>query len=85
VRNSNGSGANGLVYLLGDHLGSTSITADPVDGDKLSELRFRAWGETRYAFWILRVRNEWVLTYPEGVLRSILAACQPVAESPLYE
>ena len=49
VRNSNGTGTNGLVYLLGDHLGSTSITADPVDGDKLSELRFKAWGETRYS------------------------------------
>ena len=25
------------------------ITADPLDGDKLSELRFKAWGETRYS------------------------------------
>jgi RHS repeat-associated protein len=49
VRNSNGTGTNGLVYLLGDHLGSTSITSDPVDGDKLSELRFKGWGETRYS------------------------------------
>jgi RHS repeat-associated protein len=24
-------------------------TADPLDGDKLSELRFKAWGETRYS------------------------------------
>ena len=49
VRNSNGTGANGLVYLLSDHLGSASLTADPLDGDKLSELRYKAWGETRYA------------------------------------
>jgi len=48
VRNSNGNGTDGLVYLLGDHLGSTSLTADPLDGDKLSELRYKAWGETRH-------------------------------------
>jgi hypothetical protein len=52
VRNSNGTGTNGLVYLPGDHpslrsgqaLGSASLTADPLDGDKLSELRYKAWG-----------------------------------------
>lgn len=49
VRNSNGTGTNGLVYLLDDHLGSASLTADPLDGDKLSELRYKTWGETRYA------------------------------------
>ncbi len=49
VRNSNGTGTNGLAYLLGDHLGSTNLTADPLDGDKLSELRYKAWGETRYS------------------------------------
>ena len=49
MRNGDGTGANGLVYLLGDHLGSASLTADPLDGDKLSELRYKAWGETRYA------------------------------------
>ncbi len=49
VRNSNGNGTDGLVYLLGDHLGSTSLTADPLDGDKLSELRYKAWGETRHS------------------------------------
>lgn len=26
VRHCNGTGTNGLVYLFGDHLGSTSIT-----------------------------------------------------------
>lgn len=49
VRNSNRTGTNRLVYLLGDHLSSASLTADPLDGDKLSELRYKAWGETRYA------------------------------------
>jgi RHS repeat-associated protein len=49
MRNGIGTGTNGLVYLLSDHLGSTSLTADPLDGDKLSELIYKAWGETRYA------------------------------------
>jgi RHS repeat-associated protein len=36
-----------LNYLLGDHLGSTSLTTN-VSGQIVSELRYRAWGETRY-------------------------------------
>jgi len=37
-----------LNYLLGDHLGSTSLTTDAV-GNVISEMRYKAWGETRYA------------------------------------
>jgi RHS repeat-associated protein len=36
-----------LNYLLGDHLGSTSLTTD-ANGQVISELRYKAWGETRY-------------------------------------
>jgi len=36
-----------LYYLLGDHLGSTSLTTD-ASGDVVSELRYTAWGEVRY-------------------------------------
>lgn len=40
--------ANGtLNYLLGDHLGSTSLTTN-ASGEIVSELRYKAWGETRY-------------------------------------
>jgi len=42
------SGGETLYYLLGDHLGSTAITADS-SGNKVAELRYKAWGETRYA------------------------------------
>jgi len=35
-------------FLLGDHLGSTAITADS-SGNKLTELRYKPWGEKRYA------------------------------------
>jgi len=37
-----------LNFLLGDHLGSTSLTTDAT-GTVVSELRYKAWGETRYA------------------------------------
>jgi RHS repeat-associated protein len=43
------SGSNGVVsYLLGDHLGSTSITTDAA-GLVSSEQRYTAWGEVRYS------------------------------------
>jgi len=37
-----------LNYLLGDHLGSTSLTTN-AGGQIVSELRYKAWGEERYA------------------------------------
>jgi RHS repeat-associated protein len=37
-----------LNYLLGDHLGSTSLTTN-ASGQIVSELRYTAWGETRYS------------------------------------
>jgi RHS repeat-associated protein len=36
-----------LNFLLGDHLGSTSLTTD-ANGQIISELRYTAWGEIRY-------------------------------------
>ena len=38
-----------LNYLLGDHLGSTSLVTDSA-GNKTSEQKYKAWGETRYTF-----------------------------------
>jgi len=38
-----------VEYLLGDHLGSTSITTD-ANGNKVSEMRYKAWGEVRYSW-----------------------------------
>jgi RHS repeat-associated protein len=38
-----------LSYLLGDHLGSTSLVTDSA-GVKINEQRYKAWGETRYTF-----------------------------------
>ena len=37
-----------LSYLVGDHLGSTSLTTDAA-GNKVSELHYKAWGEVRSA------------------------------------
>ncbi len=38
-----------VEYLLGDHLGSTSLTTD-ANGAKVSEIRYKPWGEIRYAW-----------------------------------
>jgi hypothetical protein len=52
------SGTSGLKWLLDDHastalstsLRSTAITADGATGAKLSELRYKPWGELRYVY-----------------------------------
>jgi YD repeat-containing protein len=38
-----------LEFLLGDHLGSTSLTTDS-EGTKVSEIRYKPWGEIRYSW-----------------------------------
>ena len=40
---------NPTYWLLNDHLGSTAITAD-ANGTKTAELRFKAWGESRFTY-----------------------------------
>ncbi|HOT93492.1 MAG TPA: RHS repeat-associated core domain-containing protein, partial [Anaerolineae bacterium] len=42
-------GSSTLYYLLGDHLGSTSVTANS-SGGKVAELRYHPWGGTRYTY-----------------------------------
>ena len=43
------SGTNGtLSYLLGDHLGSSSVTAN-ASGVRTASALYKAWGETRYS------------------------------------
>ena len=41
-------GSNAPSYLLGDHLGSTSVTASS-SGGKVAELRYHPWGGTRFS------------------------------------
>ena len=36
-----------LSWLLGDHLGSTTVTADGATGARTAELWYRPWGESR--------------------------------------
>jgi RHS repeat-associated protein len=38
-----------VEYFLSDHLGSTSLTTNS-DGGKVSEIRYRPWGEIRYSW-----------------------------------
>ncbi|MFZ1475603.1 MAG: hypothetical protein WAV79_22015, partial [Anaerolineae bacterium] len=41
---------NGVVrWLATDHLGSTALTASETGG-RLSEIRYKPWGESRYSF-----------------------------------
>ncbi len=42
-------GTSTVYYLLTDHLGSTAITANS-SGSRVAELRYKAWGETRYTY-----------------------------------
>jgi RHS repeat-associated protein len=37
-----------LNFVMGDHLGSTSLTTDE-NGNELASMRYKAWGETRHA------------------------------------
>ena len=38
-----------VSFLLGDHLGSTALTASS-SGTKVAELRYHPWGRTRYTY-----------------------------------
>jgi len=38
-----------VEYMLGDHLGSTSVTTDS-NGAMISEMRYKPWGELRYTW-----------------------------------
>ncbi len=49
VRVGSGTGTTGLSWLLGDHLGSTSLTVS-VTAVKTGELRYKPFGETRYSY-----------------------------------
>jgi RHS repeat-associated protein len=49
VRIAMRTGTTTLNWLFGDHLGSTSITTDS-SGNKIAELRYKTWGETRYTY-----------------------------------
>jgi RHS repeat-associated protein len=50
MREGTGTLTTGLKWLLGDHLGSTSLSAQGSDGAKLSELRYKPFGELRFAW-----------------------------------
>jgi RHS repeat-associated protein len=47
VRVAMRTGADGLVWLVGDHLGSTSIAVNAGDGSSTMQ-GYKAWGETRF-------------------------------------
>ena len=48
MRRSSYAMGNGVFFLLGDHLGSTSLSTDSAGGNP-TELRYKPWGETRFS------------------------------------
>jgi RHS repeat-associated protein len=48
MRQGSGSGTTGLSWLLSDHLGSTAITVNSAGTAEVGELRYYAYGGTRY-------------------------------------
>ena len=44
-----GTSCTSPTFFLGDHLGSTSLGVD-IQGARTSEIRYKAWGELRYAW-----------------------------------
>lgn len=56
-----------LNYLLGDHLGSTSLTIDAA-GNKVSEIRYKAWGEVRFASENVPTRYQYTGQYSDSYI-----------------
>ena len=48
MQRSGYASGNGVFFLLGDHLGSTSLTTDSAGGNP-TELRYKPWGEIRFS------------------------------------
>ena len=65
-----------VSYLLGDHLGSIAITANS-SGGYSSELRYKPWGETRYANGTTPTRHQFTgqITGTEIGLHFLPAEC----------
>ncbi|MBV6396392.1 MAG: hypothetical protein HFACDABA_01990 [Anaerolineales bacterium] len=51
-----------LSFLLSDHLGSTSITTD-ANGNRVSETRYKAWGEVRFTEGVLPTKYSFTGQY----------------------
>ncbi len=59
---------NGTLYfLLSDHLGSTSLTAD-ASGNVISELRYTAWGEVRYNSGVTPTQYQYTGQYSDSYI-----------------
>ena len=64
-----------LSFLLGDHLGSTSLVTD-ANGNNPIETRYKAWGEVRYS------TPDTILpphTYTLGNIRTVTLTCSGTA------
>jgi hypothetical protein len=59
-----------VSFLLGDHLGSTAITANS-SGNKVAELRYKPWGSTRYNDGTTPTSYRYTLRLRSGRARSV--------------
>jgi hypothetical protein len=58
---------NTRYWLFSDHLGSTAITANS-SGTSIGELRYKAWGESRYSWGTTYTKRHFTGQYQESTL-----------------
>ena len=88
-------GSNNPKWLLSDHLGSQSIVASYDGSTEEGELRYRAWGESRYTSGTTPTKRQYtgqlsemttigLYFYGARILttQQYLASCKPIASSP---
>jgi len=51
-----------MYYPLTDHLGSTTMTTD-ASGNQFAEIRYKAWGESRYTYGTLPTKHTYTGQY----------------------
>ena len=77
-------GSNAPSFLLGDHLGSTAITASST-GSKVAELRYHPWGGTRYTSGTTPTSYQYTLRLGSGQARSAQRRGRGRQSTPIYE
>ncbi len=67
MRTGTGTGTTGLKWLLDDHLGSTAFTLEGATLAKISEARYKPWGELSYAWGTTPTERRYTGQRAEGI------------------
>lgn len=59
-----------MYYPLTDHLGSTTMTTD-ASGNEYAEIRYKAWGESRYTYGTLPTKHQYTGQYTDSYINLI--------------